>query len=79
MMENHQVEFFKDYEYAKDCFYTGYGYKDKDDKFKGHGNASVKFNDGSTYFGQLVHNNQEGYGIFKWATGDIYKGQFFNG
>ena len=53
MMENHQVEFFKDYEYEKDCFYTGYAYKDKDGKLNGHGNGSVKNDDGSTYFGQV--------------------------
>ena len=59
-MENHQVEFYQNYEYEKGYFYTGYAYKDKDGKLKGHGNGSIKYDDGSTYLGQVIHGIREG-------------------
>ena len=39
-----------------------------------HGKGKIQFCDGSTYEGDLEHNEIKGFGIYKWPDGKYYEG-----
>jgi hypothetical protein len=43
------------------------------------GKGKFKFKDGREYFGNYLNDLKEGYGIFTWPKGMIYKGNWKQG